>query len=263
MINRVLKVIMGVFNSKISFFKYINIKIHRNKPGYIKIANLNFNYTEGNVFLSLYNHIFIGDIYNFSEDEKKEYIILDCGANIGMATIYFRYKYPNSKILTFEPDPKNFEILSKNITDNNISGVILSDKAIWINNDGVRFSNTNNLGSKIEDNTTSNENLTKSKRLLDVINEYEKIGFLKLDIEGAESIVLEDCKEVLHKIDKMFIEYHSNPNEQQKLQNILNILTLNGFRYYIKEDCIISKNPFYKINAVWGFDLQLQIFAYK
>ncbi len=263
MIKRISFFLKSILNSKIPIITYVSIKRNRASEGKCLIDGTTFNYSNGNIFIALYEHIFLNPIYNFSEEKNQPFVILDCGANVGIATLYFKKYFPKSKVIAFEPDPKNFEILSKNIADNNISDVILSDKAIWINNDGVQFSNTNNLGSKIEDSATSNENLTKSKRLKDLINEYDKIGFLKLDIEGAESIVLEDCKEVLHKIDKMFIEYHSSPSEPQQLQDILTILTNEGFRYYIKEDCALTQNPYQKINPIWGYDLQLQIFAYK
>ena len=45
---------------------------------------------------------------------KGSYVI-DCGANIGMSITYFKRLYPKSKIIGFEPDPKIFETLKKNI----------------------------------------------------------------------------------------------------------------------------------------------------
>jgi FkbM family methyltransferase len=39
--------------------------------------------------------------------------IIDAGANIGLSIIYFKKKYPNSKIVAFEPDKLIFNILKK------------------------------------------------------------------------------------------------------------------------------------------------------
>ena len=125
------------------------------------------------------------------------------------------------------------------------------------------FENNNNLGSKINNADANKHSITPSVSLNDIIESNDKIDFLKLDIEAAEADVIESCKNNLHKIDKMFIEYHAAPNEPQRLQHILSILSEQGFRYYIKEDCSITVNPFATINPIWGFDLQLQIFAYK
>jgi FkbM family methyltransferase len=42
-------------------------------------------------------------------------IILDIGANTGIASIYFATQYPSAKIYAFEPVPENFSLLQKNI----------------------------------------------------------------------------------------------------------------------------------------------------
>ena len=47
---------------------------------------------------------------NLSSDKK---IIIDLGANIGVETLRFNYLFPNSKIISVEPDKENFEILKK------------------------------------------------------------------------------------------------------------------------------------------------------
>jgi FkbM family methyltransferase len=262
MIERALNFINSFLKSKIPFAAYLKIKRNRNRAGKCVINNTTFGFTNGNVFIALYKHIFIEEIYNFSTNPDGNFLILDCGANIGMATLYFKKTYPNARIIAYEPDKKTFEVLQNNATFNKLTNVSLNEKAIWINNNGVTFDDTNNLTSKIGTQNKATK-LIQSQRLFDILTAEVKVDFLKLDIEGAELAVIEDCKELLYKVDKMFIEYHSNPKEQQKLQNILTALTDQGFRYYIKEDCNISNNPFHKINPVWGYDLQLQIFAYK
>jgi FkbM family methyltransferase len=41
--------------------------------------------------------------------------IIDAGANIGLASVYFSQRFVNSTIVAIEPSKENFEILSKNI----------------------------------------------------------------------------------------------------------------------------------------------------
>lgn len=248
---------------KIPLGAYLKIIRKRNGSGECSLQNLKFNYSKGSVFIALYEHIFISEIYNFSENISGHFTILDCGANIGVATLYFKKKYPNARVISFEPDTASFEILKKNAEGNQLSNVLLKNEAVWIDNNGVYFNSGNDMGSRIGTASDGITNSIKSHRLKDILNNEEKIDFLKLDIEGAESEVIEDCKEVLYKIDKLFIEYHSTPGEKQQFASILNILTTNGFRYYIKEDCNLSNSPFLKVETTWGFDLQLQIFAFK
>jgi len=41
-------------------------------------------------------------------------LILDAGANVGFASIFFANKYPGSAIIALEPDPANFNALMRN-----------------------------------------------------------------------------------------------------------------------------------------------------
>lgn len=52
-------------------------------------------------------------------------IIYDIGANIGNHTIYFKKYYDANKIYSFEPVPANFELLNKNIQENNLKNIEL------------------------------------------------------------------------------------------------------------------------------------------
>ena len=42
-------------------------------------------------------------------------IIVDVGANIGMASLYFATKYPQARIIAIEPETSNFEMLAQNV----------------------------------------------------------------------------------------------------------------------------------------------------
>lgn len=56
-------------------------------------------------------------------------IIIDCGANIGLSTIFFKNSYPNAKIFSIEPDQENFSRLKDNIKK--YDNIIPINKAIW------------------------------------------------------------------------------------------------------------------------------------
>lgn len=63
-------------------------------------------------FIFMYKEIFEQEIYKFSSESKSPYII-DGGANIGLATIYFKKLFPKSEILAFEPDTQIHAVLKK------------------------------------------------------------------------------------------------------------------------------------------------------
>lgn len=81
------------------------------------------------LFLFGFYEIFFRDIYFFSADNQTPFI-LDCGANIGLATLYFKMLYPQSNIIAFEPSPNCFTLLTKNITANKLAGVTAINKAV-------------------------------------------------------------------------------------------------------------------------------------
>ncbi|MDQ0640901.1 hypothetical protein QF042_004466 [Pedobacter sp. W3I1] len=91
----------------------------------------------------------------------------------------------------------------------------------------------------------------------------QKIDFLKIDIEGAEYLVLKDIEDNLSNVENLFIEYHSSPDCKQTLSEILGILTKSGFRFYIKEAWDNLPIPFEHRLYKPFWDLQLNIFAFR
>src|SRR5579862_10008371 len=57
----------------------------------------------------LYSEIFARQNYEFTSTRENP-VILDCGANIGMATFYFKWRFPEAQITSFEPDPSTFQL---------------------------------------------------------------------------------------------------------------------------------------------------------
>ena len=168
--------------------------------------------------------------------------------------------FPNSKVKAFEADPEIAKVLFLNLKNEKDLQVI--NKAIWINDYGIEISLEGADAASIYGN--KNKVRVNSVRLKDLIEAEEKINMLKIDIEGAETDVIQDCKESLRKVEKIFIEFHSFVNHRQELDVILQILTENDFRYFIKQP--VDRNiPFInKINKNYPeMDLQLNIFAYK
>ena len=45
---------------------------------------------------------------------SKQPVIIDCGANIGLASVWYANSFPHARIYAIEPEPDNFAILVKN-----------------------------------------------------------------------------------------------------------------------------------------------------
>ena len=210
-------------------------------------------------FLITFREIFREEIYNAPLGPKP--FIIDCGANIGISTLYFTHQFPDAEVIAFEPDDTNFAMLQKNVRSWQLNNVKCCKQAVWIENTTLNFSNNADMGSKIESGSSSNTIQVEAIRLKDILT--KKVDFLKIDIEGAEFDVLLDIKDHLHFVHNMFFEYHGTFQQQQHLNDIFQILTDAGFTYYIKEAASVYDSPFIPATSHKTYDVQLNIFCFR
>lgn len=211
--------------------------------------------------LKTYQEIFVEEIYKF-ESNKSHPVILDCGANIGISTIYFKTIYPNAIVHAFEPDANLFEILSKNIHANGFKQVELHQAAIWKEHTTLSFDNKGSEASHI-DTTGQTTNKVEAKKLASILANLDAVDFLKMDIEGAEYEVVKDCAPYLYKIENFFLEYHGKATDTNKLNELLKLVETAGFKVYIKMAADNLKQPFAQKDTGTIYDVQLNIFCYK
>ncbi len=190
--------------------------------------------------LSIYKDLFLSEEYKFKSKKKRPFII-DCGSHIGLSILYFKKKYPSSKIIAFEANPDTFKILSGNMKTNHIKGVEVLNFALAAQQGTIPFYvaagkrkgwNWGDAGVK---NSWYNKNDYKtinvpSQRLSKYIN--STVDLLKIDIEGMESIVLFDIAPKLKYVKEIILEFHgSKQNKQNNLEKIIDLLEKNDFAY--------------------------------
>jgi FkbM family methyltransferase len=209
-------------------------------------------------FLHGLQEIFIQEVY-LQKLPTNAYVI-DCGSNIGLSIIYLKQICPSAKVVGFEPDEKNYELLLQNLNSFQLTDVTLHKAAVWIENKPIQFTLTGTMGSSISSTATAETITVQGIRLKDLL--VKKVDFLKIDIEGAEYEVLRDIEPELQSVQTLFIEYHGSFNQNKELTDILSMLVKNGFNYYIKEATSIYDYPLTreKNNAI-SFDVQLNIFC--
>ena len=210
-------------------------------------------------FSEQFKEIFVDEGYNFKSDTDHP-VIIDCGSNIGMSCLYYKEIYPKAKIYAFEADAGLASIAKENLYNNNIYDVEVNNCAVWVNNEGVEFSGDGADGGSLYGNGEKCN--VPSVRLKDILCKYSKIDFLKIDIEGAEYDVLQDCGESLGNVQNMFIEYHSFTDAEQLLGELLLILKKNDFRYYM-QSISNRKKPLIANRTSAAMDLQINIWCFK
>ncbi|MCC7232947.1 MAG: FkbM family methyltransferase [Bacteroidia bacterium] len=190
-----------------------------------------------------------------------EPVIFDCGANVGIASLYFSMQYPGCRILSFEPDEKVFDCLKKNCQEWDIKNIALHKAAVWIDNQELDFGSEGADGGSLFQG--ENRSRVQGIRLSSMLEKESAVDLLKMDIEGAECDVIKDCRSQLHKVKYLFLEYHSWAERNQELSGLLQVLSDCGFRYNIHRVGKAIKSPFMTWNVQTGMDLQLDIHAIR
>jgi FkbM family methyltransferase len=177
--------------------------------------------------------------YLFRTDAERPFIV-DCGANIGTATLFFKTFYPTADIIAFEPDPQAYEALTANVRDNKLSGVTVMNVAVG-GSDGraslfvgpaLPGTGQASLYAPSVSVATTEVEVVRVSRFID-----REVDFLKIDIEGAEMDVLHDLAETgkLALVRQMVIEYHHHmrPGEN-RMSELFRLLEDAGFGYVVR-----------------------------
>jgi len=213
--------------------------------------------------------IFRQQLYSFDPGRSRP-VIVDCGANVGLSVIFFANRFPQAEILAFEPDPVLFAKLQENVRTLGLKGVQLVPAAVSSRAGKVRFHSSGDLGGRIEANEQSSgtslvevETIRLKTELERIFEQHGSIDMLKIDIEGEEWAVLEDCRDVLPKVANLFVELHRRKGEDLPIHPTLALLEKAGFRIYIKESWDNLPQPFQWRRFRPLFDFQINLFAYR
>ena len=209
------------------------VKNHpRRVPGRIVIDGKTMFFADLHSFYHELTQIFADNLYGLSSPQSPS-IILDCGAHVGLASIYFAMRHPNSEIYAYEADPNIFDLYERNILSLGLSRIRRHNAVIWTHNDGVKFSCSHDDAGHVS--TDAQSPMLPSLRLRDVLANFEHVDLLKLDIEGAEFAVLKDCALELDKVRALIIETHNFGDDGQSLGQVLTLLEQSGFRFVLSD----------------------------
>src|SRR4029077_8096895 len=109
--------------------------------------------------------------------------ILDCGANVGVASLFFRRRYPAARITAFEADPALFALLDANLATNGADTVERRHLALWTSNGSLTFRSEGSDSGMIESLPGAVDGrsvVVPSVRLRDVLEAEPSIDLLKL-----------------------------------------------------------------------------------
>lgn len=235
--------------------------LQRYEAANINFMGVDFSVVDNVTFIASYLEIFRENVYSFETKTIKP-VMIDCGANIGLATIYLKQNHPDASIVAFEPDPKIFDALQNNIKAFGFKDITCLNKAVSSEKGILNFSSEGGHAGKLSFNNNVETIKVEAIRLKEFLQQYETISFLKIDIEGHEKDLIPDIAEELLKVEFLFLEYHSFIDEPQCLEEMLTHLKNAGFRYYLKEG-YPKMNPFSGEEIFGRMDFMVNIYCFR
>lgn len=184
----------------------------------------------------IYREIYFEGVYIDVLNQRKDMVIVDVGANIGVTVDHF--KNYAKVVYAIEPSPENFTALKKNKEFNNWDNVVLCNYALADKNGEMEFAQapnnrtTNALIDKEGSHAVGpggwyNKSFKVPTKSIDTFfeeNNIDEVDFMKFDPEGSEELILysEGFKKVAPKIKAIECEFHHSdwPNIVKYLQDL-------------------------------------------
>jgi FkbM family methyltransferase len=175
----------------------------------------------------------------------KPAVIIDGGANVGLASIAFKSMFPNAAIICIEPDKENFQQLGINLRP--YSNISLLNAGIWNKKAILKITDKYNSGKwgmvteEIKEPTAGSISTVTIDEIMQQFN-LAKIDILKLDIETAERELFSSGYESwLPKVKVIVIELHDAMSKGTAMPFFKAISqTLSNYSFYqLGENTII------------------------
>jgi FkbM family methyltransferase len=139
--------------------------------------------------------------------QGKVPIIVDCGAHVGLATLWFARQFPRARIFSVEPANENFELLRRNASSN--PNVVPINAAIWDRETWVDLINAQEqpwAWTMQESDSGQIPTVT-----INALMQREPDGvplLVKIDIEGGEIALFRSNIEWIERTPLIVLELH-------------------------------------------------------
>jgi FkbM family methyltransferase len=160
-----------------------------------------------------YQQVFLDAEYAFDMCQPPE-LIVDAGANIGLASIYFATQYPKARIVAIEPEDSNFELLVRNTKPYPL--IVPIQAALWRDDTPLSLIDPGLGKWGFQTRSKGAENgapVVQRVAALTVdqvmrMQATDFIDILKMDIEGAEREVFQDASRWIDRVGVLIVELH-------------------------------------------------------
>jgi FkbM family methyltransferase len=211
-------------------------RVPRYTRGRVRLLDIDLQFADARSTVPQWDDIFVREHLAFTP-QRPSPRILDCGANIGLATLWYKRRFTDARITAFEADPTLAAVLRRNLEVNHIRQVDVVEAAVWSSAGKVSFyaeGADSGAVDAVSGETPGPRIEVPAVRLRDWVS-GERIDLLKLDIEGAELEVLRDCADVLGQVRAIHVEVHDFAADARRLPACLDLLQRSGFQYTLSD----------------------------
>jgi len=172
----------------------------------------------------LFGHIYICNDYNKIYELRKNDLVLDVGANVGIYTL--KCLQSVSYVISIEPDPLNVQILHYNLKLNNLhdkckvvqvaAGDKMEKRYLYLNSCCMRH-------SLLPDYPTLKKIIVECIPLSQLVNnlKLQHVDFVKIDVEGYELNVLRGMTEIIRRFNPILIVELKNQSTSSEIIALL------------------------------------------
>lgn len=161
--------------------------------------------------LMVFDEVVIDNVYDLTLVPFNPDLIIDCGGHIGMFTTRAAGCYPTSRIITFEPMPRNAQVVQAMIRHNRLNAE-LRQAAVSDRDYSTQFFERMSFGGSMDpaaDGVVGAYDV-KVVNLIELVRELSPQALLlKMDIEGEEENLLPKLIPHLPPHCAVFFETHT------------------------------------------------------
>jgi FkbM family methyltransferase len=144
----------------------------------------------------------------FSDFEPTH--ILDLGANIGYASVFFAARWPEARILAVEPATSNITLLDRNTRS--WTNITCLQAAVWSHPSWVQVANPKDEPNafRMSESLDSRKENIPAYTIAQLIERQgcKRLDLLKMDVEGAEAEIFQNGAAWLDRVKVLIIELH-------------------------------------------------------
>lgn len=216
----------------------------RYETGRLRLMDLDIEFPDATSLSPQWHDLFVRETLAF-EARTDAPRVLDCGANVGLASLWLKRRYPAARITAYEADPAIAAICQRNLTRNGATDVDVVAAAVWREAGEVTFRQEGSDSGAVERVAADTPGTTVTVPAVRLRDEVARgpVDLLKLDIEGAELAVLEDLEDVLPSVGAIHVEVHDFDPRARLLPRCLLLLERVGYTVALDDFAVAGWRP--------------------